>query len=158
MFLINDIQDYVLCDVTTMDVCHFLLGCERSCPFQAILGGMSNTFSLYKNGDCYTSQPKTGKASPKPMVKMKKVGCKNIYMAAYTCSLDTKQQQSLISSMLDTTTNKNVDQWNYQIICTSPKVSMCITCCPIMHQISLQLATLEDKCVPKRENLDAVHF
>ena len=29
---------------------------------------------------------------------------------------------------------------------------MCITCCPVMHQIILQLATLEDKCVPKRDS------
>ena len=28
VFLINDFQVYVLCDVTTMDVCHLLLGCE----------------------------------------------------------------------------------------------------------------------------------
>ena len=36
--------------------------------------------------------------------------------------------------------------------------SMYITCCPIMNQINLQQATLEDKCVLKRDNLDAVHF
>ena len=161
MFLINDFQDYVLCDVTTMDVCHLLLGCERICPYQTISGGRSNTFSLYKKGDCYTLQPKKGKASPKPMVEMKKVGRKSIYMAAYTCSLDTKQQQTLISSMmqqLNTATNENADQWNYQIICISPTVSMCITCYPVKHQIILQLATLEDKCVPKKHNLDVVLF
>ena len=100
VFLINHFQDYVLCDVTTMDACHLLLGCERSCPYQTIPGGRSNTSNLYKKGDCYTLQPKKGKASPKPMVKMKKVGCKSIYMAAYTCSLDTKQQQSLISGCI----------------------------------------------------------
>ena len=129
-------------------------------PYQTISGGRINTSKLYKKGDRYTLQPKKGKASPKPMVKMKKVGCKSIYMAAYTCSLDTKQQQILISSMqqLNSTTNENVDQWNYQIICTSPTVLICITRCPIMHQISLQLAKLEDKCVPKRDSLDAVHF
>uniref|UniRef100_A0A7N2N1U9 Reverse transcriptase zinc-binding domain-containing protein n=1 Tax=Quercus lobata TaxID=97700 RepID=A0A7N2N1U9_QUELO len=60
-----------------------------------LFGGRSNTSSLYKRGDRYTLQPKKGKASPKPMVKMKKVGWKSIYMAAYTCSLDTKQQQTL---------------------------------------------------------------
>ena len=153
-----------------MDVCHLLLGCERICPCQTILGGRSNTSSLYKKGDCYTLQPKKGKASPKPMVKMKKVGCKSIYMVAYTCSLDNKQQQTLISSMmqqtlissmmqqLNTATNENADQWNYQIICISPTVSMCITCYPVMHQIILQLATLEDKCVTKRHNPDVVHF
>ena len=106
-------------------------------------------------------QPKKGKASPKPMVEMKKVGRKSIYMAAYTCSLDTKQQQTLISSMmqqLNTATNENADQWNYQIICISPTVSMCITCYPVKHQIILQLATLEDKCVPKKHNLDVVLF
>ena len=161
VFLINDFQDYILCDVTTMDVCHLLLGCERSCPYQRIPVGRSNTFSLYKKQDCYTLQPKKEKASPKPLIKMKKVGCKSIYMAAFTCSLYTKQQKPLISSMmqqLDAITNKNADQWNYQIICTSPKASICITCCPIMHQISLQLATLEDKCVPKRDSPDAIHF
>ena len=161
VFLINDFQDYVLCDVTTMDVCHLLLGFERLCPYQTILCGRSNTSSLYKKGDRYTLQPKKGKASPKPMVKMKKVGCKSIYMATYTCSLDTKQQWTLIPSMmqqLNAATNENADQWNYQIICISPTVSMCITCCPVMHQIILQLATLEDKCVPKRDSPDAVHF
>ena len=161
VFLINDFQDYVLCDVTTMDVCHLLLGCERSCPYQTIPGGRSNTFSLYKKQDCCTLQPKKGKASPKPLIKMKKDGCKSVYVAAFTCSLYTKQQQPLISSMmqqLDTITNKNADQWNYQIICTFPKASICITCCPIMHQINLQLATLEDKCVPKRDSPDAIHF
>ena len=50
---------------------------------------MSN---LYKKGGCYTLQQKKGKASPKPMVKMKNIGCKSIDVAAYTCSLDTKQQ------------------------------------------------------------------
>ena len=58
-------------------------------------GGRSDTSNLYKKGDHYTLQPKKGKASPKPMVKMKKVGWKSVYMAAYTCSLDTKQQQTL---------------------------------------------------------------
>ncbi|XP_030933494.1 uncharacterized protein LOC115959280 [Quercus lobata] len=161
VFLINDFQDYVLCDVTTMDVCHLLLGCERSCPYQTIPGGRSNTFSLYKKQDCCTLQPKKGKASPKPLIKMKKDGCKSVYVAAFTCSLYTKQQQPLISSMmqqLDTITNKNADQWNYQIMRTFPKTSICITCCPIMHQINLQLATLEDKCVPKRDSPDAIHF
>ena len=99
VFLIIDFQDYVIC-VTTMEVCHLLLGCERLCPYQTISGGRSNTSSLYKKGDCYTLQPKKGKASLKPMVKMKKVGCKSIYMAAYTCNLDTKQQQTLIFSMM----------------------------------------------------------
>ena len=116
VFLINDFQDYVLCGVTTMDVCRLLLGCERLCPYQIISGGRSNTSSLYKKGNHYTLQPKKGKASPKPMVKMKKVGCKSIFMAAYTCSLDTKQQQTLISCMmqqLNTATNENADQWNY---------------------------------------------
>ena len=72
----------------------------------------------------------------------------------------TQQQQILMSKMqqLNTATNENVDQWNYQIICTSPTVSICITCCPIMHQISLQLATLEDKYVPKRDSPNTVHF
>ena len=116
VFLINDFQDYVLCGVTTMDVCRLLLGCERLCPYQIISGGRSNTSSLYKKGNHYTLQPKKGKANPKPMVKMKKVGCKSIFMAAYTCSLDTKQQQTLISCMmqqLNTATNENADQWNY---------------------------------------------
>ena len=124
-------------------------------------GGRSDTSNLYKKGDHYTLQPKKGKASPKPMVKMKKVGCKSIYMATYTCSLDTKQQWTLIPSMmqqLNAATNENAGQWNYQIICISPTVSMCITCCPVMHQIILQLATLEDKCVPKRDSPDVVHF
>ena len=82
VFLINNFQDYILYDVTTMDVCHLFLGCESSCPYQTIPVGRSNTFSLYKKGDRYTLQPKKEKASPKPMVKMKKVGCKSIYMAA----------------------------------------------------------------------------
>ena len=51
---------------------------------------------------------------------------------------------------LNTATNENADQWNYWIKCISPTVPMCITCCPVMHQIILQLATLEYKCVPKR--------
>ena len=161
VFLINDFQVYVLCDVTTMDVCYLLLGYERLCPYQTISGGRSYMSNLYKKGDCYTLQPKKGKASPKPMVKMKNIGCKSIDMAAYTCSLDTKQQQTLISNMmqqLNTATNENADQWNYQITCISPTVSMCITCCPVMHEIILQLVTLDDKCVPKRDSLDAVHF
>ena len=99
VFLINFFQNYVLC-VTTMHVCHILLRCERLCPYQTISGGMSNTSSLYKKWDHYTSQPKKGKASPKPIVKMKKIGCKSTYMAAYTCNLDTKQQQTLIFSMM----------------------------------------------------------
>ena len=61
-------------------------------PYQTILGGRSNMSNLYKKGGCYTLQQKKGKASPKPMVKMKNIGCKSIDMAAYTCSLDTKQQ------------------------------------------------------------------
>ena len=120
------------------------------------------THSAYTRNKIVTHcNQKKEKASPKPLIKMKKVGCKSIYMAAFTCSLYTKQQKPLISSMmqqLDAITNKNADQWNHQIICTSPKASICITCCPIMHQISLQLATLEDKCVPKRDSPDAIHF
>ena len=78
--------------MTTMDVYHLLLGREISCPYQTILSGRRNIFRLYKKGDHYTLQPKKGKASSKLMVKMKKVGCKSSYMAAYTCSLDTKWQ------------------------------------------------------------------
>ena len=62
VFLINNFQDYILYDVTTMDVCHLFLGCERSCPYQTIPGGRSNTFSLYKKQDCYTLQPKEGES------------------------------------------------------------------------------------------------
>ena len=72
------------------------------------------THSTYTRKEIVTHcNQKRGNASPNPMVKMKKVGCKSIYMAAYTCSLDKKQKQSLISStmqQLDTSTNKNVDQ------------------------------------------------
>ena len=102
-----------------------------------------------------------GKLVPNQWSKWRRLDVRASTWLLTLAALTQSSNRPLISSMmqqLNTATNENADQWNYQIICISPTVSMCITCYPVMHQIILQLATLEDKCVTKRHNPDVVHF
>ena len=62
---------YVLCEEAAMNGFHLLYRCEKS--YEAIVGRRCNTHSMYKLVHPHSLQPKKGKASPKPMVKMKKV-------------------------------------------------------------------------------------
>ncbi|KAL4596212.1 hypothetical protein ACB092_12G148100 [Castanea dentata] len=62
---------YVLCEEVAMNGFHLLHRCEKS--YEAIVGRRCNTHSMYKLVHPHSLQPKKGKASPKPMVKMKKV-------------------------------------------------------------------------------------
>ena len=64
-------KSYVLCEEVALDGFHLLHRCEKS--YEAIMGRRCNTHSMYKLVHPHSLQPKKGKASPKPMVKMKKV-------------------------------------------------------------------------------------
>ena len=64
-------KGYVLCEEVAMNGFHLLHRCEKS--YEAIVGRRCNTHSMYKLVHPHSLQPKKGKASPKPMVKMKKV-------------------------------------------------------------------------------------
>ena len=62
---------YVLCEEVAMNGFHLLHRCEKS--YETIMGRRCNTHGMYKLVHPHSLQPKKGKASPKPMVKMKKV-------------------------------------------------------------------------------------
>ena len=64
-------RGYVLCDEVAMNRFHLLHRYEKL--HEAIMGRRCNTHSMYKLVHPHSLQPKKGKASPKPMVKMKKV-------------------------------------------------------------------------------------
>ena len=62
---------YVLCEEVVMNGFHLLHRCEKS--YEAIVGRTCNTHSMYKLVHPHSLQLKKGKASPRPIVKMKKV-------------------------------------------------------------------------------------
>ena len=62
---------YVLCKEVAMNGFHLLHRCEKS--YEDIMGRRCNTHGMYKLVHLHSLQPKKGKASHKPMVKMKKV-------------------------------------------------------------------------------------
>ena len=64
-------KGYVLCKEVAMNGFHLLHRCEKS--YEDIMGRRCNTHSMYKLVHLHSLQPKKGKASHKPMVKMKKV-------------------------------------------------------------------------------------
>ena len=64
-------KSYVLCEEVALDGFHLLHRCEKS--YETIMGRRCNTHGMYKLVHPHSLQPKKGKASPKPMVKMKKV-------------------------------------------------------------------------------------
>ena len=64
-------KGYVICEEVVMNGFHLLHRCEKS--YEAIMGRRCNTHRMYKLVHPHSLQPKKGKASPKPIVKMKKV-------------------------------------------------------------------------------------